>query len=146
MKCNVSTFQRIHTGEKPYECSDCEKAFSTKAHLTIHQRIHTGERPYGCGKCQQAFIQKSGLTNHLQNCHARVKSHGCSECGKVLSYKSTLIIHQRTDTVCDERRIRHKQVSCKRLGAVDNGRKGLLPGATPQSHFYWVENNSQQKD
>nr|2EOF_A Chain A, Zinc finger protein 268 [Homo sapiens] len=31
------------TGEKPYECNECQKAFNTKSNLMVHQRTHTGE-------------------------------------------------------------------------------------------------------
>ena len=34
----------ILTGEKPYKCSHCDKAFIQKSTIICHMRIHTGDR------------------------------------------------------------------------------------------------------
>ncbi|XP_043914131.1 sal-like protein 2 [Protopterus annectens] len=50
---------------KQHICHACKKSFSSSSALQIHERIHTGEKPFGCSICGRAFTTRGNLKVHM---------------------------------------------------------------------------------
>jgi len=103
-KSKLTTHNMIHTGEKPYSCDICDKAFKQKCNLDVHKRIHTGEKPFFCDSCEKAFRSNSELIHH-KKIHTGEKPYSCDSCEKAFRTSNDLTVHKRIHTG-------EKQYSC----------------------------------
>ncbi|RMC02499.1 hypothetical protein DUI87_20893 [Hirundo rustica rustica] len=110
--------QQIHREERPFRCPDCRKGFNRKSNLIRHRRIHTGERPYECPQCGMSFSQSSHLICH-QRIHTGERPYECEQCGKNFSRRSSLICHQNVHT-------EERPYECGECGKGFNWRSQLI--------------------
>ncbi|XP_077495864.1 uncharacterized protein LOC144106794 [Amblyomma americanum] len=68
-RTHMKDHQRMHSGERPHQCSHCGKGFVQKRHLVDHLCTHTGEKPFHCQLCPIMFTRKSSLAAHMRKQH-----------------------------------------------------------------------------
>ncbi|KAB0372934.1 hypothetical protein FD755_015687 [Muntiacus reevesi] len=110
----VSKKQR--TGKKIHICQYCEKQFDHFGHFKEHLQKHTGEKPFECSNCHERFARNSTLKCHLTACQTgvgakkgRKKLYECQVCNSVFNswdqFKDHLVIHTGDKpnhcTLCD---------------------------------------------
>ena len=119
-----------------YTCQYCAKSFSTKQNLISHERLHTGDRPFPCSECSKRFTNAASLKQHHFNWHSpdhyrrhkcpvcdkgffkvkQLKTHmvthsderpfKCGDCDKAFKLECSLVVHKRTHSgfrphICD---------------------------------------------
>ncbi|XP_077545331.1 uncharacterized protein LOC144158353 isoform X2 [Haemaphysalis longicornis] len=93
-KSNLGSHQGVHSGEKPYECTTCQKSFTERRRLVVHERLHSGERPYVCSTCQKSFTERRRLVVH-ERLHSGERPYVCSTCQKSFTQRRHLVVHER---------------------------------------------------
>ena len=93
----VESYICFDSGEKPNECTFCQKRFTKPSSLKIHKKSHSGEKPFKCKSCEKSFTRSYLLQQH-ERTHTGEKPYNCRHCKKGFTQSTHLKIHERIHT------------------------------------------------
>ncbi|XP_064627946.1 zinc finger protein 585B-like [Lineus longissimus] len=80
-----------------WQCSTCDRSFTSSHSLEVHNRRHTGEHPFHCSVCKKGFVKKNDLDRHMRvPTGEKPFPCNCNSCGQRFSIKSYMNMHQLT--------------------------------------------------
>ncbi|GFO02203.1 Zinc finger protein 84 [Plakobranchus ocellatus] len=75
-----------HTGEKPFQCTECSCRFAMKCDLAAHMKVHDQKRSrlFQCHVCGKTFFERYYLPRHMLQ-HQGIKNFSCQHCGDLFT-------------------------------------------------------------
>ena len=85
--------KRVHLKSESYQCTICEKFYTTERYLQNHiETIHNKMKPHECLICHKTFSQKSTVNLHMKAVHEGERKH-CSFCDNSFAAQRELRNH-----------------------------------------------------
>ncbi|GMR34204.1 hypothetical protein PMAYCL1PPCAC_04399 [Pristionchus mayeri] len=79
-------------GVGAHPCPYCDLTFQFRSRLKDHICMHTGERPYKCTECSAGYISRAQLNSHQRNAH-NIAPYSCP-CGSQFERRLELVKHR----------------------------------------------------
>ncbi|ODM91403.1 putative zinc finger protein, partial [Orchesella cincta] len=93
---------RVHSGEKRFQCVFCEKLLTERSYLSSHIRGNhiSNEKPYFCKECRASFYRPGTLTEHIRKIHEDKdpKPFKCILCKRGFPTNTHMLYHLRVHT------------------------------------------------
>uniref|UniRef100_A0A0K8V8F0 Homeotic protein spalt-major n=1 Tax=Bactrocera latifrons TaxID=174628 RepID=A0A0K8V8F0_BACLA len=135
----------------PNQCIFCHKVMSCRSSLQMHIRTHTGERPFRCKICGRAFATKGNLKAHMSIHKIKPPMRSqfkCPVCHQKFSNGVILQQHIRIHTIDDGSGalvgLPGVNINGGMLGAFSLP-MGALPPGTPNTAEAVAEHNARMK-
>ena len=89
---------RIHSGEKPFSCEQCDYSSTQSQNLKTHKLTHTGEKPFACKQCNYSCSHYSSMKYHMLS-HTGKKPFTCKQCNYSCKGSRDLKMHMEKHNV-----------------------------------------------